>query len=837
MGAESFDRRAAAVHALSGHPTVIDVVRIATSLTVSPAEVVVFEQGRAMVVGSLENGLLQPRPLTPTEDQLLADGGRLARGANVTSAAIFGGDREPIGALTVDHGAGLPDADVLLGLCRIVSSLLEERSGSHGWHETLLENLRDAVVVLDDSMVITYANRAVGIQIGRSPAEIVGTHVVDLLHPDDIDAAFDSLLRLGSGAEVYRLAVRVRHGLGDFIRLEATGRDLTADPTVGGIVLSLRNGDHDLELETTLDRTRQLTDAVVEQLHDGIIATDAVGSVLVVNEVARRLLDLPAGTFLAELAIDGLGFLDVDALPVAPDRHPIRRVLGGEHMIREPMSVVSEGEVRHLVVSGRPVSSSDGSLVGAAIGFHDVTDSRRYQRELQRSALHDHLTGLANRRQLKAKVSELPLSAVAGDHRPVSETLIDLDNFKVINDTHGHRIGDHVIQITAGRLAEACGPDDLLVRLGGDEFVVLSRGRTPGDAVAAADAMRRRLAEPFEIDGHAFSLTCSIGVAHLEVDGLHEDSLLRYADLALYEAKARGRNRVALFDSQLAEATRIAARQREFLRQVLDEDGLVMNFQPFVDAASGRIVGFESLARCRIRSGALVGPADFLEAASGSGLIWELDRRAFELTCSAAAMLADRVAGLTIACNFSPLSIVQPDFVDHVERTMRHRGLEPSMIAIEVTESAAFEGGGVALDALHAVHRLGVRLVLDDFGTGYSSLSHLRDLALAQVKVDRSFVAAALESTSERAIAEAVVELAHGLGVAVVAEGVETEEQLAWARSAGFDIIQGWYYSPARGLEEILDALTADTDDTDGPMVPAHWGNRYDHGVTAAARS
>ncbi len=823
MGVESSDRRAAAVSLLSGHPIVIDVVRVATSLTVSPAEVVVFEQGRAMVVGSLDDGLLQPRRLTSTEAELLGSGGRLASDATATSVAI-GGDGTPIGALTVDHGAGRPDTDVLLGLARMVSSLLGDHAADRSWHQTVLESLRDAVVVLDDSMVITFANRAVGIQIGRSPAEIVGTHVADLVHPDDIDAAFDALLRLGSGAEVYRVAVRVRHGLGDYIRLEATGRDLTTDPEVGGIVLSLRNGDRDLELESALDRTRHLNEAVVEQLHDGIVATDAVGSVLVVNEAARHLLGFPSDTRLAELAIDGLGFLDADALPIPAERHPIRRVLAGEHIVREPMTVVSQREVRHLVVSGRPVASSEGARVGAAIGFHDVTETRRYQRELQRSALHDHLTGLPNRRQLKAEVAELPLAAEAGDHRSVSETLIDLDNFKVINDTHGHRVGDQVIQIAAGRLARACGPDDLLVRLGGDEFVVLSRGRTSDDAVAAADEMRRRLAEPFDIEGHAFNLTCSIGVAHLEVDGLHEDSLLKYADLALYEAKARGRNRVALFDEQLAEANRIAARRREFLRQVLDEDGLVMNLQPLVDATSGRIVGFESLARCRTRSGALVGPGEFLEAASGSGLIWELDRRAFELTCSAAAQLAERRGGLTIACNFSPLSIVQPDFADHVERTLQRSGVDPSMIAVEITESAAFEGGGIALDALYAIHRLGVRLVLDDFGTGYSSLSHLRDIPLAGVKVDRSFIAAADDWAPERAIAEAVVRLARGLGVAVVAEGVETEAQLEWVQSAGFDMVQGWYYSPARDLEEVLDHVV----DGDGLQVPTRWRNQPD---------
>ena len=599
---------------------------------------------------------------------------------------------------------------------------------------------------------------------------------------------------------------------------------MTANPNVAGILLSLRNGDHDLELESSLERTRRVSNALVEQLHDGIIATDAVGALLVVNESARQILGLPSGTYPAEMAIDSLEFFDADVLPVQRDHHPIRRALGGEHIVRENMTVVVDDLVRNIVVSGRPVENAAGDRIGAAIGFHDITEARRYQHELQHIALHDHLTGLPNRRQLKNLVAELPLAAAQGDARAVAETLIDLDNFKVINDTHGHRIGDQVIRIAAHRLSACCNQDDLLVRLGGDEFVVLSRGQSVEEAVAAADEMRRRLAEPFGIEGHAFNLTCSIGVAHLEIAEVHEDSLLRYADLALYEAKARGRNRVALFDHELAEAAHTASRQRDFLRDVLDDDRLVMHYQPLVDGVSDEVIGFESLARFRTRSGEVVGPGGYLEAASGTGLVWDLDRRAFELTCDAAATLADWCDGITIACNFSPLSIVQPDFVEHVSRTMRQRQVEPSMICIEITESAAFEGGSVALDALRDVHELGVRLALDDFGTGYSSLSHLRDLPLAAVKVDRSFVAKAETHPSERAIAEAVVNLGHGLGVYVVAEGVETIGQLDWARSVGFDTIQGWYHSPARSIEEILEALA--TGQVGGRQVPPAWGYR-----------
>ena len=814
------------MYRLSGHPSVIDVVRIATSLTDSFVEVVVFEEDRAMVVGSLHDGLLQPRPLLPAEAILARQEQRQVFTDRESSTAIIGRNGVAVGALTVRQRLTDDMADVLRGLSRIVASLVDIEPDVVDLPETVLENLRDAVVVLDPDMIVSYANRAVTIQIGRSPSEIVGVHVADLVHPDDVTDAFDALLRLGAGAEVYRLAVRVLHGNGEYIRLEATGRDLTADPNVGGIVLSLRNGDHDLELESSLERTQRVSNALVEQLHDGIVATDAVGSLLVVNQAARELLGLPDATYPAEMAVDSLEFLDADALPVDRDRHPIRRALSGEHIVREHMAVIVDDLVRNLVVSGRPVENAAGDRVGAAIGFHDITEARRYQRELQYSALHDHLTGLPNRRQLEQRVAELPQSATDGDDRPVSETLIDLDNFKVINDTHGHRIGDQVIRIAAHRLAAGCDPDDLLVRLGGDEFVVLSRGRSADLALAVANDMRRRLSEPFDIDGQVFNLTCSIGVAHVEVDELRDDSLLRFADLALYEAKAHGRNCVALFDHDLAEAAHTASGHRDFLRAVLDEDRLVMHFQPLVDGHSDEIIGFESLARFRTRSGEIVGPGEFLDAATGTGLVWDLDRRAFELTCDAAVQLTDWFDGLTIACNFSPLSIVQPDFVDHVGRTLRHRRVDPSVICIEITESAAFAGGGVAIDALRGIHELGVRLALDDFGTGYSSLSHLRDLPLAAVKVDRSFVAKAETHPPERAIAEAVVDLGHGLGVDVVAEGVETLAQLDWARSVGFDTIQGWYHSPARSLDEIMEML--DTNEAGDRHVPPAWGYRPD---------
>ncbi len=242
------------------------------------------------------------------------------------------------------------------------------------------------------------------------------------------------------------------------------------------------------------------------------------------------------------------------------------------------------------------------------------------------------------------------------------------------------------------------------------------------------------------------------------------------------------------------------------LRHALDNDGIVMHFQPLVDSTSGKTIGFEALARCLDVEGTLHGPGAFLDSIAGSGLVWELDQHAFGLSCAAAAVIAAAVPGErpVMSCNFSPLSIIQPDFVPFVLRTTKEAGLEPEGVCIEITESAAFAGGASSLSAVQALNEAGFSLALDDFGTGYSSLSHLRDLPLTSVKVDKSFVDKLIEEGSERAIAQAVVGLAKDLGIGVVAEGVETESQLVAAREVGFSVIQGWHYAAAMPLDDLL---------------------------------
>lgn len=802
--------------ALPGSPTAIEVVRVASRLTGADAEIVLFDGPRASVVASIGRSILQPRPYTEAERAILDGttdpdypGHATAEGA---SYPIVHSDGSTIGALSV--GPHDVDHEIFASLARVVSMITPPVASDDPIQIAVLDSLRDAVIVVDANWTVTYASQSVAIQLGRSPVEVIGTNAVDLLHPDDIGEALEAMARLANGDEVYRIVVRVQMGSGEYVRIEVTGRDLTDDPRIQGTVLSLRNGDHDLEIESVLARTEQVSNTVVEQLHDGIIATDAVGSLTVVNSAARKIFGLDPDVPLAEIQIDDLVFRDGDSRPVNEAEHPIRRLLNGDVIFEEEAVVVAGGSVRNLTISGRPVLDKDGTPLGTAIAVHDVTTSKRAERDLLTRALHDQLTGLPNRRQLEEHLLMLRQRHRRREDKAtlVAGCLVDVDNFKLINDTHGHRAGDMVIRGVADMLLLGRREGDMVARLGGDEFIVVFEVENRDEALEIAESLRATLAGPLSTGDEEYMLTASIGVTLQAPNELRQDAFLRTADIALYAAKDSGRNRVEIFDNAMAQATHVAEAQRTMLRRALDDDGLVMQFQPLVSASDHRLVGFESLARCRTTDGSLVGPSRFVGAAAGSGLVWELDRQAFDLACDAASVISEAAPDLTVACNFSALSIQQGDFLHEIQTTMERRNVDPKNVCVEITESAAFEAGPGALGVLQQIADLGIKLALDDFGTGYSSLAHLRDLPLSIVKVDRSFINNLTDVSSDLSIVKAIVALAADLDLTVVAEGVETDTQLDIAKQLGFDTIQGYYFSEALDLQAIIDMLATGHD-------------------------
>jgi diguanylate cyclase (GGDEF)-like protein/PAS domain S-box-containing protein len=794
---------------LAGDAVLTDLVRAAGALARTQADVVVFEPGRVQVVASLGRQVLQPRGLLLSERQLLDNPGRLVAADGTWSLAI--GPLPPTAALTLHGELDHQMIDGLHALARLAWARIGERieTAPAGFSDAVIEGLRETVLVVDSDFVIRFASASSATTMGRTPAELLGTNAIDLLHPDDLGVAIDALDRLANGREVYRAVVRLHHGSGEWCRVQVLGRDMTDHPTIRGTVLSLYTDDRDLEVEQDLERHRRLMAAVLDQLHEGVVATDLFGVPTIVNQAARRMYELGPTVMPAAEDLERTTLLDADGIPLVAGSIPFARVRRGETLRSEHLSLFgSDGSLRHVEVSGQPVRNADGEMLGTVVGYRDVTDARRAERELRERSLHDQLTGLPNRRQLHEVLASLADEMRRGS---VGVCFVDLDGFKLVNDTLGHRAGDGVLREAAGRLRGCLDPMALLARLGGDEFVALvalDDSETP--LLDAAEAMRRALDEPFQVGDTTVTVTASIGVAVIALDDLDEDELLRQADLALYAAKAGGRNRIVVFDEALGNDVELQQRQQEMVRAAIEGNGLVVHFQPLVDVERATIVGFEALARCRRDDGELVGPAGFLDVATQTGLVCDLDRLAFEQSCRAMVLLKAAADGgsLVMNCNVSALSIGRTTFVDDILATIASHGLATSDICIEITESTAFDAGPAAIETLRRLSDAGVGLALDDFGTGYSSLAHLRDLPLASVKVDRSFISRLEEHGSERAITDAIVRLAATLRLDVVAEGVETLSQLEHVRLLGFPVVQGFHYAPPCALDTALELLT-----------------------------
>lgn len=429
----------------------------------------------------------------------------------------------------------------------------------------------------------------------------------------------------------------------------------------------------------------------------------------------------------------------------------------------------------------------------------DITDRLREQAELERLALTDTLTGLANRTLLTDRIDQAlaRLNRVGG---ACAMLLLDIDRFKLVNDSLGHLVGDALLVEVAGRLADLNRADTTVARLGGDEFVVLVEGlRDPAQVHAIADRLLERLRRPYDLGGSVEPLvaTVSIGISIASTAERTHVDLYREADLALYRAKDAGRDQYALFDDDLRARAEARLRAESMLRQALAEDRLVPLFQPIVDLHDGQIHAVEALARIRNADRSLVGPADFIEVAEETGLIVEVDVRMFELAVAEfARMSSDPQSGLRrVSCNISARSLEDPTFVDRLRRALVWYGVAGGDMRVELTERSLLTSSPVVRESLRRMAGLGLQIGLDDFGTGYSALAYLQRLPLDFLKVDRSFVArlGGGDATAEATV-RAIIDVAHAHRLVVTAEGVETAEQARTLRALGCDRGQGWLY-------------------------------------------
>ncbi|MBD8706837.1 EAL domain-containing protein [Pseudomonas sp. CFBP 13711] len=458
-------------------------------------------------------------------------------------------------------------------------------------------------------------------------------------------------------------------------------------------------------------------------------------------------------------------------------------------------------------ISNLPIMVN-GEIVGVFGIARDISDQKHFERQLSFNASHDQLTGLLNRVSLEDQLI-LDCHLSRRRKRLLAVMCIDLDGFKSINDSIGHYFGDQVLVEVARRMAEQVRPGDTIVRMGGDEFIVLLPDLLRDeDVVPVAERLMASIARPYCIQGIDLHVSASVGITlsdgHLE----QPMQLIQQADMAMYKAKQQGRNNFQWYTSDLNQRVCEHATLRNDLQKAIETQSLQLHYQPQIDARTGRVVGIEALLRWEHPEKGFIPPAVFVPVAEDSGQIIALSLWVLDTACAQLRLLDEQgITGISMAVNISPMHFQRGHFVQYVQATLDKHGLRGEQLELEITESLLLHNAEQAIETLHRLKALGVRIALDDFGTGFSSLSYLKRLPIDKIKIDRSFIREIATDHHDAAITQGIISMAHHLSLIVVAEGVETASQMEFLKGSRCDIFQGYHFArpmPFAALEEFL---------------------------------
>ncbi|NGO90121.1 MAG: EAL domain-containing protein, partial [Halomonas sp.] len=461
-----------------------------------------------------------------------------------------------------------------------------------------------------------------------------------------------------------------------------------------------------------------------------------------------------------------------------------------------------------------PVRDQEGVVTHFVGVQHDISKHKAYEARLAYHATHDDLTRLPNRMHFEETLQAEFAQAQQGEHA-ISVLFVDLDDFKPINDSLGHAVGDQVLIEVGQRLKAALRQEDTVARLGGDEFVLLiSSVSDEKQVIDIVERLLPALARPYCIDGHELYLTASVGIAISGPTTPQPHSLIQQADMAMYKAKQQGRNAYAWFSSDINELASERVSLRNDLQEAIDHECLELHYQPLFDR-SGNIVSVEALVRWRHPVKGYISPARFIPLAEATGQIMPISEWVLQRACSDMLSLQQKGLGsLKVAVNLSPLQFHRASFLATLRQTLSSTGLPAEQLTLELTEGILMDNTDAAIEILHALRSMQVSVAIDDFGTGYSSLSYLKHLPISTIKIDRSFINELIHSDDDAAIVQGIISMAHHLGLGVVAEGVENVAQHQRLMTYRCDMFQGFGLAkpmPLAELENIMATFTAST--------------------------
>jgi diguanylate cyclase (GGDEF)-like protein/PAS domain S-box-containing protein len=609
-----------------------------------------------------------------------------------------------------------------------------------------------------------------------------------------------------AGIEDVAIALEaLRHGAKDYLLEDHLDRD--------SFVRAIRNMAERQSATEMLSAEKERAQMTLNSIGDAVLSTDNEGRITYLNAVAEKITGWTREQAVGKQVDDV--FVIIDGSTREPCLNPLKTALEQDKTVgltRQCILIRRDGAEFAIEDSAAPIHDQHGVMNGAVIVFHDVSVARAIEAEMSHLAQHDTLTKLPNRTLLQDRLSQAITTAGRNGTR-IAVLFLDLDGFKHINDSLGHAIGDKLLQSVAKRLLASVRTSDTVSRIGGDEFVVLlSEVAHAGDAGVKAGKILAALNVPLEIDQHNLRITASIGVTTYPEDGQETAMLIKNADLAMYQAKENGRNNYQFFEKDM----NVRALERQSIEEnlcfALDRGELVMHYQPKISLTTGEITGVEALIRWQHPERGLIGPLQFISVAEDCGLMLAIGNWVLRESCRQAKEWQD--AGLRpieMAVNVSSVEFRNEDFLEGVRAILEETGLSPHYLGLELTESVLMQHAKFTVPVLKKLKAMGVRLAIDDFGTGYSSLSYLRQFPIDTLKVDQSFVHGINADTDDATIINAVINMGSNLNHRVIAEGVETVEQVAFLQAHGCDEGQGYYFSrpvPASQFAKLLKAGT-----------------------------